>query len=84
MILFVFGNYTNYSDFCYNKDVFCQRVKPIFSNVINVLSLLWIVLLVLESFARNPNGLTWELNNFIWIGIYTYTQLVAVVLFVIY
>ena len=66
------------------KILFTKEKSKFFSNVINVLLILWIVLLVLECFARNQNGLTWELNNSTLIGIYTYTQLVAVVLFVIY
>lgn len=66
------------------KILFTKEKSKFFSNVINVLLILWIVLLVLERFARNQNGLTWELNNSTLIGIYTYTQLVAVVLFVIY
>lgn len=66
------------------KILYTRKENRLFSRVINVLLALWVLLLVIEYFVSNHAGLSWELDNFTLIGIYTYTQLIAIVLFVIY
>ena len=66
------------------KVLYTRKENRLFSRVINVLLASWVLLLVIEYFVSNHAGLSWELDNFTLIGIYTYTQLVAVVLFAAY
>lgn len=66
------------------KILYTRKENRLFSSIINALLSLWLLLLIIEYFVNNQAGLSWELDNFTLIGIYTYTQLVAVILFVIY
>lgn len=66
------------------KVLYTRKENRLFSRVINVLLASWVLLLVIEYFVSNHAGLSWELDNSTLIGIYTYTQLVAVVLFAAY
>lgn len=66
------------------KILISKKESQFFSNVINVLLILWLMLLVLERFTSTQYGLAWELNNSTLIGIYTYTQLAATIFYAIY
>ena len=53
-------------------------------RVIIILLVFWILLLIIERFISRQVGLLWELNYSLLIGIFNYTQLVAIILYTIY
>ena len=53
-------------------------------RVIIILLVFWILLLIIERFISSQVGLSWELNYSLLIGIFNYTQLVAIILYTIY
>lgn len=53
-------------------------------RVIIILLVFWILLLIIERFISSQVGLSWELNHSLLIGIFNYTQLVAIILYTIF
>ena len=59
-----------------------KEISEFLSYTLKILCMLWIVLSVVEVYKHNQIGLTWEVNNFELIGIYTYTKLVFFILLI--
>lgn len=53
-----------------------KEISKFLSYTLKILCMLWIILSVVEMYKHNQIGLSWEVNNFELIGIYTYTKLV--------
>ena len=60
-----------------------KEISKFLSYSIKILCILWITLSIVEVYKYNQLGISWEINNFELIGIYTYTKLVFFILLIV-
>lgn len=60
-----------------------KEISKFLSYFIKILCILWITLSIVEVYKYNQLGISWEINNFELIGIYTYTKLVFFILLIV-
>ena len=63
--------------------IYKREISKFLSYSSKILCVLWIVLSIVEAYKYNQLGLSWEVNNFELIGVYTYTRLLFFIILMV-
>lgn len=63
--------------------IYKKEISKFLSYSLKILCVIWIILSIVEVYKYDHVGISWEVNNFELIGIYTYTKLAFFILLMV-